>query len=117
MLELEAAPKVPPEVIAFYQAIGFDAGQIETLKTRGFGNFRKAVSPIPRAFHRIVEGRPIRIGDHDWQVIVGSGHSPDNACLYAPELHLLISGEQVMTRTAPHKIGRAAWRERGCQYV
>src|SRR3546814_6554720 len=50
MLELEAAPKVPPEVIAFYQAIGFDAGQIETLKTRGFGNFRKAVSPIPRAF-------------------------------------------------------------------
>lgn len=102
MLELEAAPEVPGDVLAFYRAVGFDAAQMEMLKTRGFGNFRKAVSPIPRAFHRISEGRPVRIGAHDWQVIVGRGHSPEHACLYSPDLNVLISGDQVLPRISPH---------------
>jgi glyoxylase-like metal-dependent hydrolase (beta-lactamase superfamily II) len=31
-------------------------------------------------------------------VVVGSGHSPEHACLYCPELKLLISGDQVLPR-------------------
>ncbi|WP_341703730.1 MBL fold metallo-hydrolase [Ferrovibrio sp.] len=102
MLELEAMPEVPAEVIAFYRQIGFTDGQIEALKARGFGNFSKAVSPIPRSFHRITEGQRIRIGAHDWQVIVGRGHSPEHACLFSPDLNLLISGDQVLPRISPH---------------
>lgn len=102
MLELEQMPEVPADVIAFYEQLGFDTAQIDALKARGFGNFAKAVTPIPRAFHRIKEGDSLRIGAHDWQVIVGNGHSPEHACLYAPALNLLISGDQVLPRISPH---------------
>ena len=38
------------------------------------------------------------IGGRDWRVVVGSGHSPEHACLYCPELKLMISGDQVLPR-------------------
>jgi glyoxylase-like metal-dependent hydrolase (beta-lactamase superfamily II) len=31
-------------------------------------------------------------------VVVGSGHSPEHACLYCPELKVMISGDQVLPR-------------------
>jgi glyoxylase-like metal-dependent hydrolase (beta-lactamase superfamily II) len=40
----------------------------------------------------------MRLGAHEWQVVVGNGHSPEHACLYCPELKLLISGDQVLPR-------------------
>lgn len=102
MLALEEQPEVPAEVIGFYERLGFNAEQIAALKARGYGNFSKAVTPIPRHFHRISEHDVIRIGDHDWRVIVGNGHSPEHACLYSPGLNLLISGDQVLPRISPH---------------
>lgn len=102
MLELEAVPEVPADVIEFYRRLGLDAAALEAIRSRGFGNFSKAVTPIPRSFRRIAEGDSIRIGPHDWQVIVGRGHSPEHACLYCPALNLLISGDQVLPRISPH---------------
>lgn len=102
MLSLEALPEVPPEVLRFYRRIGFDEKVIDGVKARGFGNFKKAVSEIPRAYRRIVEGEQIRIGGQHWQVIVGRGHSPEHACLFCPGLNLLISGDQVLPRISPH---------------
>src|SRR5690606_19792836 len=58
--------------------------------------------PIPRSFHRIADGDRILIGAHGWEVIVGRGHSPEHACLYSPDLNLLISGDQVLPRISPH---------------
>lgn len=102
MLALEETPDVPADVISFYERLGFNENQIAALKARGYGNFSKAVTPIPRAFHRISEGDVIRIGGHDWRVIVGNGHSPEHACLFNAELNLLISGDQVLPRISPH---------------
>lgn len=102
MLALEEQPDVPAEVVAFYERLGFNEEQIAALKARGFGNFSKAVTPIPRHFHRISEHDVIRIGEYDWHVIVGNGHSPEHACLYSPGLNLLISGDQVLPRISPH---------------
>jgi glyoxylase-like metal-dependent hydrolase (beta-lactamase superfamily II) len=45
-----------------------------------------------------MDGDTVRIGRHDWRVIVGTGHSPEHACLYCAELKLLISGDQVLPR-------------------
>lgn len=102
MLELEAVPEVPPEVIAFYRRLGLSEAQLEAIRARGYGNFSKSVTPIPRSFHRIADGDCIRIGEHEWQVIVGRGHSPEHACLYSPALNVLISGDQVLPRISPH---------------
>ncbi len=102
MLSLDAQPEVPPEVLDFYRRVGFDEAGLERIRTSGFGNFRKAVTEIPRTYHRIVEGDMVRIGAHDWRVIIGRGHSPEHASLYCADLNLLISGDQVLPRISPH---------------
>ena len=63
-----------------------------------FGGFGKGVYRLPDSYHRIVDGETIRIGEHDWTVVVGHGHSPEHACLHSPALRLLISGDQVLPR-------------------
>ena len=41
-------------------------------------------------------GDVVGIGPHEWEVIVGRGHSPEHACLYCAELNTLISGDQLL---------------------
>jgi len=38
----------------------------------------------------------VRIGEHEWEVVVGRGHSPEHACLFCRELNLLIAGDQIL---------------------
>ncbi|MBV9509748.1 MAG: MBL fold metallo-hydrolase, partial [Caulobacteraceae bacterium] len=76
---------------------GWDEEAIETYRTR-FGGFGKAVYLPPDSYHRIRDEDELQIGGRLWRVIVGAGHSPEHACLYCPELNLLISGDQVLPR-------------------
>ena len=54
--------------------------------------------PPVRCRVALVEDRELRIGAHDWTIVVGHGHSPEHACLHSPALRLLISGDQVLPR-------------------
>lgn len=101
-LMLDAIADVPDEMVEFYRRAGFDADTLAAFRVRGFDNFRKAVTPIPRQFRRLSDGDVLRIGSHDWRVIVGRGHSPEHACLHCAELGLLISGDQVLPGISPH---------------
>ena len=65
---------------------------------RHFGHFGRTVQPLPASFKRISDGHSFPIGAHRWQVVVGTGHSPEHACLYCPELKLLISGDQMLPK-------------------
>ncbi|MCU6434821.1 MBL fold metallo-hydrolase [Undibacterium sp. Jales W-56] len=56
------------------------------------------VPAVPTAYHRMQEGRPLRIGQRDWQVITGFGHSPEHASLYCADLGLLIAGDMLLPR-------------------
>jgi len=40
----------------------------------------------------------LRIGENDWHVVIGRGHSPEHACVHCPALRLLIAGDQVLPR-------------------
>lgn len=102
MLYLDAKAELPADVVAFYRRAGFDAALIEAYKARGYNHFQKAVSEIPRSYRRIVDGERIVIGGHEWQVIIGRGHSPEHACLYCADRKLLISGDQVLPNISPH---------------
>jgi glyoxylase-like metal-dependent hydrolase (beta-lactamase superfamily II) len=91
-----------PEVaIRFYKAAGYDEEQLEDYRKK-FGNFGRAIAPLPDSFRRLVDRETITIGDRYWQVIIGSGHSPEHATLYCPALKLLISGDQVLPRITPN---------------
>ena len=89
--------EAPADAIRFYQAAGWDAEALERYKTR-FGTFGKMVYTLPDSFRRIADGEEIVIGSRTWRVVVGRGHSPEHACLYCPELHVLISGDQVLPK-------------------
>ena len=52
--------------------------------------------PIPSAFIRLADGDELTIGQHRWQVITGTGHSPEHVCLYNKRQKLLVSGDQIL---------------------
>ncbi len=55
-------------------------------------------TPFPSGYRRIEDGEILSIGGHDWQVLVGSGHSPEHACLHCKSLKVLISGDQILPK-------------------
>lgn len=52
----------------------------------------------PSTCRFISDGDLLTIGDSDWQVVVGNGHSSEHACLYNADKNVLISGDQVISR-------------------
>jgi len=57
----------------------------------------------PLEEYRLVsEGERIRVGQYEWQVMVGRGHAPEQVLLYSPLAKLLISGDQVLNSITPN---------------
>jgi glyoxylase-like metal-dependent hydrolase (beta-lactamase superfamily II) len=87
----------PAEGVEFYRSAGWDGEALGRYQAR-FGSFGEMIYPLPAAYRRIEDGDVLALGDHEWRVVVGSGHSPEHACLYCPGLKLLISGDQVLPK-------------------
>ncbi|WP_254605167.1 MBL fold metallo-hydrolase, partial [Sphingomonas bacterium] len=98
MLTADRRDDTPPEMIAFWRAAGWDDAQVEAAKAHGWGNFARLVARLPLGFVRLVDGDTVRLGGADWQVVVGSGHSPEHACLLDLDRRVLIAGDQVLPR-------------------
>ena len=96
-LVADSGRDAPTDAMAFYRRAGWSEDALEGYRAR-FGRFGQVIHPMPDSFHRLQDGQRVRIGEHDWEVVVGSGHSPEHACLYCPALKLLISGDQVLPR-------------------
>lgn len=97
-LYLDSRETTPDEVVDFYARVGFGEQALEVMRQRGFGMYRKGLSELPLNFSRLKNGGTITIGDHDWRVVVGRGHSPEHACLYDPARHILCAGDQILPR-------------------
>ena len=57
---------------------------------------------LEAAFRRLQDGNVVMIGGREWRIIVGTGHSPEHACLYCNDLDVLISGDQVLPKISPN---------------
>ena len=77
---------------------GVAADMVETIRKRNNNNFSALVSEMPPSFVRIGAGERIRIGERDWEVIIGFGHSPEHAALHCEAERLLIAGDMVLPR-------------------
>ena len=97
VLVADTGREAPEDGVRFYRRAGWDDDAIEYYRAR-FGNFGKTTYALPESYRRIRDGETIRIGEHDWHVIVGGGHSPEHACFHCPDLKLLISGDQVLPK-------------------
>ncbi len=96
-LAADTGREAPEDAIVFFRGAGWDEEALETYRAR-FGGFGRGLYALPDSYRRIVDGERIRIGDHDWEVVVGSGHSPEHGSLYCPDLKLMISGDQVLPK-------------------
>ncbi len=97
VLVADTGREAPAEGVEFYRRAGWDDDAIDQYRAR-FGGFGKAVYRLPDSYRRMVDGERIAIGEHEWVVVVGSGHSPEHASLYCAALRVLISGDQVLPR-------------------
>jgi glyoxylase-like metal-dependent hydrolase (beta-lactamase superfamily II) len=95
ILVADTGRATPEEGDRFYNAAGFLPEQMDFYH-KIFGMFGKFVSDPPESYHRIKEGDRIVIGDREWEIIIGKGHSPEHACFYCADRNLLISGDQLL---------------------
>ena len=93
----DSGREAPPDGTGFYRGAGWSDASLEAYRAR-FGNFGRHIHPLPDSYRRLRDGEEVAIGAHRWRVLMGHGHSPEHACLYCPELQLLISGDQVLPR-------------------
>ena len=98
MLAADVRDAPPDEAVALWRAAGWDETRIAAEAARGWGRFASIVSPIPVSYGRLADGDEVRIGTRDWRVVIGSGHSPEHACLVDMEGRLMIAGDQVLPR-------------------
>ncbi|WP_423358022.1 MBL fold metallo-hydrolase [Pseudomonas citronellolis] len=101
VLAADSGREAPPEGVRFYRRAGWDEAAIAHYRAR-FGGFGKFIWPLPESYRRLRDGERIRIGAHDWRVVVGSGHSPEHASFHCPGLRLLVAGDQVLPRISPN---------------
>ncbi len=97
LMAADTGHEAPIDGVRFYKAAGWDDEAIETYKAR-FGGFGEAIYAMPASYRRISDGDTFNIGEHEWHVVVGTGHSPEHACLYCPSLKVFVSGDQVLPR-------------------
>lgn len=84
-------------MVGFFRRHGLDPARADMLHGRG-PTYRGRVDGLPTEYRRLLEADLVRIGGHDWRVIVGYGHSPEHAALHCAELKVLISGDMLLPR-------------------
>ncbi|MDZ7588970.1 MAG: MBL fold metallo-hydrolase [Parasphingorhabdus sp.] len=98
MLIADVRDEVPEEEIAEWRFAGWDEELIARKSAGGWGRFARAVSRLPMSHIRLSEGDHLRIGDGDWRVMIGHGHTPEHACLIDDKRQVMIAGDQILPR-------------------
>lgn len=87
---------LPASQMLFYQRAGLPQERLDRMwNAMRQDPFR---APQPQSFTRLRGGDLIRLGDRDWRVVIGEGHSPEHACLYCEQERILIAGDQLLPR-------------------
>ncbi|MBN9789585.1 MBL fold metallo-hydrolase [Pseudonocardia sp. TMWB2A] len=90
---------VPAAVLDFRRAAGWTEEQVAESAKEGWGRLRHVIHHMPHGYVRMEEGEILPLGDgQSWRVVVGSGHSPEHACLYNEAANILISGDQILPK-------------------
>lgn len=53
---------------------------------------------IPSSYVRLKSEDVIKIGGRSWEVVIGSGHSPEHVCMLCRDEGMLLSGDQILPR-------------------
>lgn len=82
-----------------------DPAVLEGLRVRA-GLYGRLVPRVPACHHRLLDGRPLALGDSAWTPIAGHGHAPEHMALFRPAQAgsppLLIAGDMLLPRISTH---------------
>ena len=95
VLVADTGRPAPDAGINFYKSAGYPPEALERYR-KVFGFFGKYISPMPESYRRLYDGQKEPVGNHEWEVVVGRGHSPEHACFFNEEQNLLVSGDQIL---------------------
>lgn len=98
MIIADARAEPPAEVELEQRAAGWSEAEIEAARSQGWDRFARMVYPLPVSYHRLRHDDVLELGAQRWRVVVGSGHSPEHACLLNETTGVLVSGDQVLPR-------------------
>lgn len=87
--------------MAFYRAAGVDAAHLAALEADGHV-YPRRVTPPPATFTPLVPGETLAVGGRRFEVLIGEGHSPAQACLWCADDGLLLAADQVLPRISPN---------------
>ena len=82
-------------MIELFRHHGLDRKRLDALKMRG-NVYRQGFPIIPPTYRRLFDNQTLRVGDHDWRVVVGYGHAMEHISLYSESLKVLISGDMLL---------------------
>jgi glyoxylase-like metal-dependent hydrolase (beta-lactamase superfamily II) len=97
----DSGPHMMAQQVAHYARAGCPAEYLVFVEGRG-ALYQRAVGELPRSFHALRDGRPVRIGGTEWTVVTGAGHAPDMATLHSAERNVLVSADQILPRISPY---------------
>jgi glyoxylase-like metal-dependent hydrolase (beta-lactamase superfamily II) len=83
--------------IALFLRHGLGADDASALERRG-NQYRRLVPSLPENFTRLIDDDHVPVGDAEWRVIEGHGHSPEHASLWNAAARVLISGDMLLPR-------------------
>lgn len=98
MLSCDVRDTPPAEAVDYWRAAGWEEGRIAAETTKGWGRYASVVSPVPHRFRRMRDSDVLRIGEREWRIVTGTGHSPEHACLLNEAGGVFIAGDQVLPR-------------------
>ena len=84
----------------FYRKAGLDADTLTELEADG-NVYARRISPPPTTFHPLRAGQALDIGGRRFEVLIGEGHAPAQACLFCAEENLLFAADQILPRISP----------------
>ena len=83
-------------VLEVFRKNGLDEARLGAMVTRR-NRYAALVPDFPQSYRRVIDGDRIRIGGHDWKVMVGYGHAPEHMSLYCRELNVVIAGDMLLS--------------------
>jgi glyoxylase-like metal-dependent hydrolase (beta-lactamase superfamily II) len=86
---------------AFYARAGVPQAAISALR-EWCRAYPAVVSPVPPSFRRLADGDELAVDGSLWRVVVGRGHTPEQACLFSAEKRILVAGDQVLPHITPN---------------
>jgi len=101
MLSQNTRPELDEAWLGFYRSAGVPADWLQGLAVRG-NAYPRGVPSVPASFMRLSDGDRIRLGEREWRVIIGQGHSPEHVCLWSEDTGILIAGDQILPRISPN---------------